>query len=147
MSTPRGPLEVGIAGFVAGAILVALAILAPTMATFVPLFLLAVVALYLYAGPFTALTQNVVSPGLRASAVTALLFIGHVFGDSHAPFDVGLLSDWLGGDLPLALLITSPTLLLAAAVIASMGLRTVKADTERMEREWAARGAEAPAAV
>ena len=67
-----------------------------------------------------------VSPGLRASAVTALLFIAHVFGDSHSTFDVGLLSDWLGGNLQLALLITSPTLLIVAAVAAATGLRTVK---------------------
>ncbi len=135
----------GIAGFVAGAVLVTLAIISPTMTIFVPLFLLAVVALYLYSGPFTALSQNVVSPGLRASAVTALLFIAHVFGDSHSPFDIGLLSDWLGGNLQLALLITSPTLLLAAAGAAAMGLRTVKRDTERMEQDWAARGADAAA--
>ncbi|HEY6117545.1 MAG TPA: MFS transporter, partial [Candidatus Dormibacteraeota bacterium] len=146
MTTPRAHLEVGIAGFLAGAVLVAAAILSPLnigpIPVFVPAFLLGVVALYLYAGPFTALSQNVVSPGLRASAVTALIFIAHVFGDSHAPFDVGLISDWLGGNLQLALLITSPTLLLAAAGVASLGLRTVKADTEKMEREWEARGAE-----
>ena len=146
-STPRAHLEVGIAGFLVGAVLVALAIISPTMTIFIPLFLLAVIALYLYSGPFTALSQNVVSPGLRASAVTALLFIAHVFGDSHAPFDVGLISDWLGGNLPLALLITSPTLLLAAAGVAAMGLRTVKADTERMEREWEARGSETETAA
>jgi hypothetical protein len=79
--------------------------------------------------------------------VTALLFIAHVFGDSHSPFDIGLLSDWLGGNLQLALLITSPTGLLLAAAAAAMGLRTVKADTEKMERDWAARGAEAGAAA
>jgi MFS family permease len=146
LKTPRANLEVGIAGFLAGAVLVTIAILSPLnigpIPVFVPMFLLAVVALYLYAGPFTALSQNVVSPGLRASAVTALLFIAHVFGDSHSPFDVGLLSDWLGGNLQLALLITSPTLLLAAAGAAAMGLRSVKADTEKMEREWEARGPE-----
>jgi len=146
MTTPRAHLEVGIAGFLAGAVLVAAAILSPLnigpIPVFVPAFLLGVVALYLYAGPFTALSQNVVSPGLRASAVTALIFIAHVFGDSHAPFDVGLISDWLGGNLQLALLITSPTLLLAAAGVAALGLRTVKADTEKMERDWEARGAE-----
>jgi MFS transporter, Spinster family, sphingosine-1-phosphate transporter len=149
--TPTAHLEVGIAGFLAGAVLVTIAILSPLnigpIPVFVPTFLLAVVALYLYAGPFTALSQNVVSPGLRASAVTALLFIAHVFGDSHSPFDIGLLSDWLGGNLQLALLITSPTGLLLAAAAAAMGLRTVKADTEKMERDWAARGAEAGAAV
>ncbi len=145
--TPRAHLEVGIAGFVAGAVLVTIAILSPLnigpIPVFVPMFLLAVIALYLYSGPFTALSQNVVSPGQRASAVTALLFIAHVFGDSHSPFDVGLISDWLGGNLQLALLITSPTLLIAAAIAAAMGLRTVKQDTERMEEEWAARSAQA----
>jgi len=149
LTTPRAHLEVGIAGFVAGAVLVTIAILSPLnigpVPVFVPMFLLAVIALYLYAGPFTALSQNVVSPGLRASAVTLLLFIAHVFGDSHSPFDVGLLSDWLGGNLLLALLITSPTLLILAAVAAAMGLKTVKQDTERMEQDWAARGAEAAA--
>ncbi len=147
LKTPRAHLEVGIAGFVAGAVLVTIAIVSPLnigpVPVFVPMFLLAVIALYLYAGPFTALSQNVVSPGLRASAVTLLLFIAHVFGDSHSPFDVGLLSDWLGGNLQLALLITSPTLLILAAVAAAMGLKTVKQDTERMEESWAARGAEA----
>ena len=150
LKTPTAHLEVGIAGFLAGAVLVAIAIMSPLnigpIPVFVPMFLLAVISVYLYAGPFTALSQNVVSPGLRASAVTALLFISHVFGDSHAPFDVGLISDWLGGNLQLALLITSPTLLLVAAAAAAMGLRTVKADTEKMERDWAARGAE-PAAI
>jgi len=149
LKTPRAHLEVGIAGFVAGAVLVTIAILSPLnigpVPVFVPMFLLAVIALYLYAGPFTALSQNVVSPGLRASAVTLLLFVAHVFGDSHSPFDVGLLSDWLGGNLQLALLITSPTLLVLAAVAAAMGLKTVKQDTERMEEDWAARGAEAAA--
>jgi MFS family permease len=147
LKTPKAHLEVGIAGFVAGAVLVTIAILSPLnigpVPVFVPMFLLAVIALYLYAGPFTALSQNVVSPGLRASAVTLLLFIAHVFGDSHSPFDVGLLSDWLGGNLQVALLITSPTLLILAAVAAAMGLKTVKQDTERMEEDWAARGAEA----
>ena len=141
---PRAHLQVGIAGFLVGAVLVGFAIMSPLnvgpIPVFVPLFLLAVIAVYLYSGPFTALSQNVVSPGLRASAVTALLFIAHVFGDSHAPFDVGVISDWLGGDLQLALLITSPTLLLLAAGAAALGLRTVKQDTEKMEREWEARG-------
>jgi len=145
-STPRAHLEVGIAGFLAGAVLVTIALVSPLnigpIPIFVPAFLLGVIALYLYSGPFTALSQNVVSPGLRASAVTALLFVAHVFGDSHAPFDVGLISDWLGGNLQAALLITSSTLLLIASAVAATGLRTVKADTERMEREWEARGPE-----
>jgi hypothetical protein len=108
---------------------------------FVPTFLATVVCLYLYAGPFTALSQNVVSPGLRASAVTMTLLVAHVLGDSHSTYDVGLISDWLGGNLQAALLITSPTLLILAAIAAATGLRTAKHDTEAMETDWAARPA------
>src|SRR5437762_3480888 len=142
---PSAHLEVGIAGFLAGAVLITIAILSPLnigpVPVFVPVFLVTVACLYLYSGPFTAVAQNVVSPGLRASAVTLLLFIAHVFGDSHAPFDVGFLSDRFGGNLQLALLITSPTLLVLAAVAAAMGLRSVRRDIERMEEEWAAKPA------
>ncbi len=139
--TPRAHLEVGIAGFVAGAVLVTIALVAKSLVIFVPAFFLTVVALYLYAGPFTALAQNVVSPALRASAVTLLLFISHVVGDSHSTFDIGWLSDRFNGNLQAALLITSPTLLLLAAAAAATGLRSVKRDTETMEEEWAAKPA------
>jgi MFS family permease len=145
LKTPRAHLEVGIIGFLAGAILITVAILSPQLTVFVPFFLLTVICLYLYQGPFTAVAQNVVSPALRASSVTLLLFISHVAGDSHSPYDIGVISDHLGGNLQLALLITSPTLLVAAAIAAATGLRTVESDTESMEEEWAARPAE-PAA-
>ena len=113
---------------------------------FIPAFLITVVALYLHAGPFTAVSQNVVSPALRASCVTMLLFVSHVFGDSHSTFDVGFISDRVGS-LQTALLITSPTLLIVAAIIAATGLRSVKPDTKAMEDDWAKRPVEAiPAA-
>ena len=148
LKSPGAHLETGIVGFLAGAVLIAIAIVSPLnvgpIPVFVPVFLVTVVCLYLYSGPFTAVAQNVVSPGLRASAVTLLLFIAHVFGDSHAPFDIGYLSDRFGGNLTLALLITSPTLLVLAAVAAATGLRTVKIDTDKMEQEWAAKGAASP---
>lgn len=140
-TTARAHLEVGIVGFIAGAVLVTIALLSGAIPIFLPAFLLTVIALYLYQGPFTAVAQNVVSPGLRASAVTALLFISHVFGDSHSTFDVGWLSDRFGGNLEAALLITSPTLLILAAIAAATGLRTVQRDTERMEEAWAAQSA------
>ena len=141
-SDPSAHLQVGIAGFLLGAIFISVALVAPLnvgpIPVFVPAFVLAVVCLYLYSGPFTALAQNVVSPGLRASAVTMLLFISHVFGDSHSTFDVGWISDRIGS-LQTALLITSPTLLVLAAIIAATGLSTVRRDVETMERDWAAR--------
>lgn len=143
LKSPKAHLEVGIAGFVLGAILITIALIAPLnvgpIPVFIPVFLLTVVCLYLYSGPFTALSQSVVSPALRASAVTMLLFVSHVFGDSHSTFDVGFLSDLLGGNLQAALLVTSPTLLILAAIVAATGLRTVQRDVEKMEDEWAAR--------
>ena len=143
-NNPSAHLEVGIAGFLLGAIFITIALVAPLnvgpIPVFVPAFVLAVVCLYLYSGPFTAVAQNVVSPGLRASAVTMLLLISHVFGDSHSTFDVGWISDRIGS-LQTALLITSPTLLVLAAVIAGTGLGTVRRDVETMERDWAARSA------
>ena len=146
VKTPTAHLEVGIAGFIVGAVLITIALLSPMsigpIPIFVPVFLATVVCLYLYAGPFTALSQNVVSPGLRASAVTMTLLVAHVFGDSHSTYDVGQISDWLGGNLQAALLITSPTLLILAAIAAATGLRTVKKDTEAMETEWAMRPTE-----
>jgi MFS family permease len=147
---PAAHLQVGIAGFLIGAIFIVIALTAPLnigpVPVFVPAFLITVIALYLHSGPFTAVSQNVVSPALRASSVTMLLFVSHVVGDSHSTFDVGWISDHLHS-LQLALLITSPTLLVVAAIIAATGLRTVKPDTETMEAEWANRQAEPVAAT
>ncbi len=142
LKNPAAHLEVGIAGFLIGAVFISIALVAPMnigpIPVFAPAFLLAVVCLYLYSGPFTAVSQNVVSPALRASAVTMLLFVSHILGDSHAPFDVGWISDRVGS-LQNALLITSPTLLVLAAIVAATGLRTVRRDVQTMEDEWAER--------
>jgi MFS family permease len=137
--TPRAPLEVGIVGFVVGAVLIVVAILSPQLGIFIPFFFLTVVCLYLYQGPFSAVAQNVVSPALRASSVTLLLLIAHVAGDSHSPYDVGVISDHLNHNLQAALLITSPTLLLGAAIAAATGLKTIARDTEKMEEQWGSR--------
>jgi hypothetical protein len=149
-TNPAAHLEVGIAGFLLGAVFIVIALVAPMnvgpIPVFIPAFLVAVTCLYLYSGPFTAISQNVVSPGLRASSVTMLLFVSHVFGDSHSTFDVGLLSDRIGS-LQAALLITSPTLLVLAAILAATGLRTARGDIARMEEEWAAQPAEPAAAA
>ncbi|HEY2599566.1 MAG TPA: MFS transporter [Candidatus Dormibacteraeota bacterium] len=142
---PAAYLQVGIAGFLIGAVFIVISLVAPLnigpIPIFVPAFLITVVALYLNAGPFTAVAQNVVSPALRASGVTMLLFVAHVFGDSHSTFDVGFLADKLGS-LQAALLITSPTLLIVAAILAANGLRSVKPDTQAMEDDWANRPAQ-----
>jgi MFS transporter, Spinster family, sphingosine-1-phosphate transporter len=142
---PAAYLQVGIVGLLVGAVFIVISLVAPLnigpIPIFVPAFLITVIALYLNAGPFTAVAQNVVSPALRASCVTMSLFVAHMLGDSHSTFDVGFLADRLGG-LQAALLVTSPTLLIVAAILAATGLKSVKPDTQAMEDEWAARPAQ-----
>jgi MFS transporter, Spinster family, sphingosine-1-phosphate transporter len=142
---PAAYLQVGIVGLLVGAVFIVISSVAPLnigpIPIFVPAFLITVIALYLNAGPFTAVAQNVVSPALRASCVTMSLFVAHMLGDSHSTFDVGFLADRLGG-LQAALLVTSPTLLIVAAILAATGLKSVKPDTQAMEDEWAARPAQ-----
>ena len=138
----KGNLEVSLAGFLVAAVAVGLAILMPSEALFIPFFLISVIALYLYNGPFTAIGQNVVPPSLRASAVTLTLFIAHLAGDSWSPAAVGFLSDRLGS-LQMALLITSTPLLLVAATITFAAFRSVEHDTAAMEKTWAAGEVEA----
>lgn len=129
-------LPVGIAGFLAGGVFVALALLMPSLALFIPMFLLGAASLYLYNGPYTAIKQNVVLPTVRATAVTVALLIEHLLGDSYAPFAIGKLSDALHS-LQLALLILLPPLLVLAAVFAAMGLRHEEQDGRAMEARWA----------
>ena len=130
-------LPVGIAGFIAGAIFVALALVMPTLGLFVPVFLLGAASLYLYNGPYTAIKQNVVIPSVRATAVTIALLIEHLLGDSYSPFAIGRLSDAVGS-LQLALLIVLPPLLLLAALFAAAGVRSEDPDSRAMEARWAA---------
>src|SRR5438552_10719391 len=129
-------LPVGIAGFILGAVFVALALVMPSLVLFIPMFLLGAASLYLYNGPYTAVKQNVVLPTVRATAVTVALLIEHLLGDSYAPWAIGKVSDALH-DLRLALLILLPPLLLLAALLAATGLRHEEPDAQPMEARWA----------
>jgi MFS family permease len=140
-----GHLQVGIVGFVLGAAFVALALLASSLGLFVVFGLLAAVSLYLYSAPFTALVQNMVVPSMRASAITLTLLVGHLFGDAWSPTAIGLLSDAVH-NLPLAIGLTCPLVLLGAAALAATGFGTAQKDTDSMEESWARRPTEpAPA--
>jgi len=129
-------LPVGIAGFLAGAVFVALALVMPSLGLFLPMFLLGAASLYLYNGPYTAIKQNVVLPTVRATAVTIALLIEHLLGDSYAPWAIGRVSDTLQS-LQLALLILLPPLLVLAALLAALGLRHEDRDGRAMEARWA----------
>jgi hypothetical protein len=112
----------------------------------VPVFMLAVVAIYLYSGPFTAIGQNVVVPSLRGSAVTVSLLIALLLA-IRMPRPASGCGSTRIVSLQLALLIVSPALLLVAAGLAWLALGSIKADIENMDCEWVERGADAPASV
>jgi MFS family permease len=131
-----GNLQVGIVGFLAGAVFVTAALLAPSLTSFTPFFFLGVLSLYLYSGPYTAIKQNVVVPGLRASAVMVALLVEHLFGDSFSPLAIGKLSDTVHS-LPMALLLLLPPFLLLAALVAATGLGSAERDARLMEERWA----------
>jgi MFS family permease len=133
---PRGNLEVGIAGFLLATVTITVALLTTSFSLFLVAFFLTVIFLYLYAGPFVAISQNIVVPSLRASATTLTLLIAHLLGDSYSTYVVGSLSKQLGS-LTNALLLVSPALLLAAAAVAAMGLGSIERDTAAMEQAWA----------
>lgn len=80
-----------------------------------------------YLAPGGAVTQDVVHPGLRATAWGACVLSMYVLGGAYSPFLVGRLSDHLGGDLGRALLI-APVAGLLASVCFLLASRTYQAD-------------------
>jgi MFS transporter, Spinster family, sphingosine-1-phosphate transporter len=134
--TAGGHLQVGMAGFVLGAVFIVLAMVSSGLGPFIVFGLFGTVSLYLYTAPFTAMLQNMVIPSTRASAMTLTLLVAHLFGDSWSPVAVGALSDALHS-LTLALGVTCPLVLLGAAAVAGIGLRTAERDTRSMEEAWA----------
>lgn len=145
---PRAQLEVGIAGMVVGAAFIVVSLLVPSPAAWALPALVATVGVYLYSAPFTALSQNVVVPSLRASVVMLTLLIAHLGGDSWSPSAVGLLSDSMHS-LGTALMISAPAVLILAAAAGATGLRHVAHDTDAMEVDWRRRvpASAAPAAA
>lgn len=120
-------------GYLLGAPVVLLGVLAPTLGLFLVCFGVGAGLLQAASGPLTALSQDVVIPSRRAQAVAIALLVVHVLGDASAPPVLGLLADHLGG-LEHAFLFTPPALLLAA-LFAFLGSRSVAADRQRVLSE------------
>jgi len=111
---------------------------------FLPLFFVSALLLSMYSGPLTAVTQDVVPPGVRALVVSITLLIGHLFGDVTSPLIVGAISDHLGGGahgLSRALAVTCPIMLLCAGIVGLVGSRYVGRDLTRMEEQRLAQAA------
>ncbi len=129
---PEGRLLTAMLGLLIGAPLVLIALLTHNLVVFVTIFILAGIALNFCTGPLNAVLQDIVSPGMRATAVGLLLLCAHVFGDAAAPTIIGLLSDLYR--LNTALLVTTPTFIFLAGLVCLFGLRTVAHDMRQVQR-------------
>jgi MFS transporter, Spinster family, sphingosine-1-phosphate transporter len=122
---------------------------------FAPLLIITVALLQVNSGPLTAVSQDVVTPLKRASAVGLTLLLSHALGDLFSPTIAGGLSDFLSGNAffqslgvthsnspGYAFLFTGVPVLLAAGIVGIWGSRFVKPDLERVR---ASAGTMAPA--
>ncbi len=134
-------------GFLLAAPSYALAVTYHNLVVFTLFFVLTALLLYVYNGPSTAATQDVVPARLRASAVAISLLIAHLLGDAFAPTLVGILAtgfDPTGGghfqhalagqDLSRALLITCTPALVIAGLVGIFGARWMRSDVAAAEQ-------------
>jgi len=82
-------------GFVFATPLYLLAFVLPNLWLAMPALMIAAVTHYFYLGPMYAVTQGVVEPRMRATAVAVLLFVVNLLGYGLGPPVIGALSDFL----------------------------------------------------
>ena len=82
-------------GFVIATPLYMLAFVLPNLWLAMPALMIGAVTHYFYLGPMYAVTQGVVAPRMRATAVAVLLFIVNLIGYGMGPPVIGALSDFL----------------------------------------------------
>ncbi len=82
-------------GFAIATPLYMLAFVLPNIWLAMPALMIGAVTHYFYLGPMYAITQGVVAPRMRATAVAVLLFIVNLIGYGMGPPVIGALSDWL----------------------------------------------------
>jgi predicted MFS family arabinose efflux permease len=82
-------------GFAIATPLYMLAFVLPSIWLAMPALMVGAVCHYFYLGPMYAVTQGVVAPRMRATAVAVLLFIVNLIGYGMGPPVIGALSDYL----------------------------------------------------
>jgi MFS family permease len=130
---PEGRMITSVIGFLIGAPLVLLALTIHTLPLFVGVFIVAAISLNFCTGPLNAVIQDVIAPGMRATAVGLALLLAHLLGDAAAPTVIGLISDRTS--LGVALLVTAPIFLFLAGLVCLLGVKTVARDMRRMQEQ------------
>lgn len=82
-------------GFVIATPLYLVSFVMPNIWLAMPALMIAAITHYFYLGPMYAVTQGVVEPRMRATAVAVLLFVVNLIGYGMGPPVIGALSDFL----------------------------------------------------
>src|SRR6266852_6758348 len=130
---PEGRLLVAALGFLLGTPLVLIALSIHTLPLFIAVFVVAGIFLTFCVGPLNAVIQDVIMPGMRATALGLALLLAHLLGDAAAPLVIGAIAS--AHSLFFALIITAPIFLFLAGLICLLGLRTVARDMQRMQEQ------------
>jgi MFS family permease len=132
---PSARLLVPALGFLAGGIVIALGLLAPTFPLFLVAYTMAGALVSFYSGPLSALVQDVTPPRSRSRAVALSQLIAHLGGDAFAPSLIGAVSAAFGGAAAGGLdraLWLGPLAAVIAGLVALAGCRYVGADRAAM---------------
>lgn len=128
---PEGRLLTATLGFLIGAPVTFIALFIHNLPVFIAVFIVAAIALNFCTGPLNAVIQDIIPPGLRATAVGVALLLAHLLGDAAAPSIIGFIAE--KKSLGFALITTGPTFLFLAGLVCLIGLRTVAKDMQRMQ--------------
>lgn len=129
LKSSKGYLLVSGWGFVIGAPVAAVAIIAPSLTASLAAIFLAEFFLFFNTGPLNTVIVNVTMPSLRATAFAVNIFFIHALGDAVSPTILGFCSDMWG--IRAALLI-APVAVVAAAFFCFYSTRFIEADMGRV---------------
>jgi MFS transporter, Spinster family, sphingosine-1-phosphate transporter len=97
---------------------------------YLPAIFAAEVLVFLNTGPANAVLVNVALPEVRATAISASIFVYHLLGDVPSPILIGRLSDRTGS-LESALMLTTAAMGVSG-LFYLLGTRSLGADTDRV---------------
>jgi MFS transporter, Spinster family, sphingosine-1-phosphate transporter len=130
---PEGRLLIATLGFLVGTPFVLSALLIHNLPYFIAMFVVGGIFLSFCIGPLNAVIQDIISPGMRATALGLSLLLAHLLGDAAAPTIIGAIANKYS--LFFALTITAPLCLFLAGLVCLLGLRTVAHDMQRMQKQ------------
>lgn len=143
--SPRAPVAIGLGGLLVAAVATVIMFSTTSVALFEVGLVISFFAQSAAVLAPSVILQNVIMPSLRASAASINLTFGRLVGWAAGPLAVGVVSDLLGRDIRLSLLLLVPTAFLVGAGCLALALGSIGRDVAAMEAGWATHEAALPA--